>query len=120
MPNPKYDNIIKYYKDNTSYEYAYKPSRYDQNNCIIDEDGDTYRATYESVTIPKKTTDHYYVVEPPYENRLDLIAYKFYKSSLLYWVIAEASDLVDPFELPVGTLLRIPDYQSLYGIQGIL
>lgn len=118
-PNPNYDNIVKYYKEDKSLTYSYSPGRYDKVECVIDEDGNKYRSTYEPTSFPVRQTDHYYVVEPKYANRLDLVAYKFYHNPLLYWIIAEASNINNPLDLPVGTLLRVPDYQALYGYNSI-
>lgn len=117
---PNYDDIVKYYNYNEDTTYSCNTSRYAKTVCAIDEDNNKYRATYEITDFPVRQSDHYYVVEPKYENRIDLISYKFYHNSLLYWVIAEASNIYNPFIIPVGTLLRIPDYQSLYGYKGIL
>jgi nucleoid-associated protein YgaU len=41
--------------------------------------------------------------------RLGLLAHEHYGRAELWWVIADASDLIDPFDIPPGTELRIPD-----------
>lgn len=120
MSNPYSDNIIKYYDNDDSTTSSYNPSRYSKMKNVIDDEGDNYVQTYESIKFPPISSDHYYVVESKYKNRLDLVSYKFYGNPLLYWVIAEASNINNPLDIPTGTLLRIPDYQSLYGYKGIL
>lgn len=111
------DSIIKRYKSDVN---GYTTSRYKRLNRVIDNEGDEYIESYEDLVFPKRNDDKFYEVESKYENRLDLISYKFYGTPLLYWVIAEASELVDPQIVPVGTLLRIPNRQSLYGVGGKL
>lgn len=41
--------------------------------------------------------------------KLGLIAHEFYSDARLWWVIADASDIIDPFDIAAGTELRIPD-----------
>jgi hypothetical protein len=54
------------------------------------------------------TNDDYYVITTA-EDRLDLIAFDFYKDSSLWWVIASANALPgDSIYPPTGIQLRIP------------
>ena len=69
---------------------------------------------------PERSDDQYHLVEAGEENRLDLISYKFYGTALLYWVIAEASGIDDPFDVPAGITVRIPSKQALYGYKGVM
>ena len=48
------------------------------------------------------------------ENRLDIVATKFYNTPRYWWVIALANYIIDPFDIPIGTRLRIPPLISLY------
>lgn len=41
--------------------------------------------------------------------RLGAMAYEFYGTPALWWVIADASDVVDPSDIAPGTELRVPD-----------
>lgn len=111
------DQINKRYKSEVN---GYTTSRYKRLNRVVDNEDDEYIESYEEVIFPKRSDDQFYEVEAKYENRLDLISHKFYGTPLLYWVIAEASDLLDPQEIKTGTLLRIPNRQSLYGVGGKL
>jgi len=40
--------------------------------------------------------------------RLDLIAEQAYRDPQLFWIIAAANEIEDPFNVPEGTILRIP------------
>lgn len=40
-------------------------------------------------------------------NRLDLISWKYYKTPELFWVIAAVNNIIDPFNIEEGTVLRI-------------
>lgn len=70
--------------------------------------------------IPESSGDSYYIVTNTTFNRLDLIANKIYGSSIYWWAIARAnvSCLFDPFNIPIGTSLRIPSMSSIYSSYG--
>lgn len=95
-------------------------SRYRTSERLLNEDGEEYLETYDPIEIKSSNTDSFYIVEKGYEDRLDLISFKYYNNPLLYWVIAEASGITDPFHIPVGTVLRIPEKSSLFGINGVV
>lgn len=95
-------------------------SRYKRDNRLLDNDLNEYVETHRRKEIPKKDGDSFYVVTTSDEQRLDLISYKYYKTPMLWWVIAEASEIYDPFDVPIGTVLRIPDYSAIYGVGGVL
>lgn len=100
----------------------YNMSRYRKIKTLKDKDGNYYLATLypEDMYIPESDTDSWHQVTAGEEGRLDLIAYLYYNTPDLYWVIAYANDIDDPFDVKAGTILRIPSIQSLYGIGGIL
>ena len=93
-------------------------------NCDILKDVDTGEnllSTREPLDIPVRPDDTYHRVQSHEVCRLDLLAHQYYKNPLLWWVIASANDLYDPFEsIESGTILRIPSIESLYGNNGIL
>ena len=66
-----------------------------------------------------RSDDQLHQVEPGEENRLDLISNMYYGSPLYWWIIAEASGIFDPTVVPVGTVLKIPSKQSLFGNKGL-
>lgn len=81
-----------------------------------------YHKTIYKRGISKQEDDSYYVVENISQGRLDIIAQKYYGSASLWWVIAQANGSVifNPFNVPRGTTLRIPQLSSLYLTGGIL
>lgn len=116
MANKNFDNIVSSHSSNENYI----SSRYSRLNRVKDDVGDEYLETYESIPFPESTDDQYHLVELGEADRLDLISHKYYGTPLLYWVIAEASNIIDPMDVPAGTTLRIPSRQSLYGYKGVL
>lgn len=71
--------------------------------------------SWEPPTIPVLPNDRYVQVLPEWENRPDIISLEFYGTEQLYWVIAFANGMTDPFaETYIGRRLRIPDRENLY------
>lgn len=93
-------------------------------NCKILKDretGETLLATREITEISKKSDDLYHRISSHEVNRLDILAHIYYKNPLLWWVIAQANNIYDPLlPIEIGTLIRIPSLESLYGHDGIL
>lgn len=90
-------------------------SRYSMTDRIIDKDLNvTYHETYYRRLIPETNEDTYITVSEKNADRLDIIANEQYQYSLYWWVIAIANDIIDPFNIPAGTVLRIPPLSSLY------
>lgn len=92
-------------------------SRYRNLKRLVFDDNSKRIETMGEVEIPEKDGDIFYKVTPQYENRLDLVAYKFYHNPLYWWVIAYASDIKDPFNVPSDTILRIPSTTTLYSLE---
>lgn len=63
--------------------------------------------------IPLQDSDIYVVTQEG--DRLDSIAYQFYRDSSLWWIIAASNNIHDaPIALEDGTILRLPmDYLSI-------
>ena len=82
-------------------------SRYENNEVKTTNDG---RRVYRSKIypqIPLRDDDIYVATETG--DRLDTLAYQYYKDSSLWWIIASANNLHNaPFGLKDGTILRIP------------
>lgn len=83
-------------------------SRYNYCDYIQDEDGFLRLESQPPIEIQKSSDDTLYTVKSGEEGRLDLISYKFYGTPFLWWLIAYASNIVDPISVSVGTVLRIP------------
>lgn len=82
-------------------------SRYKNNTLKKLRDG---RAVYQSKIypdIPPRNDDIFIVVQEG--DRLDTIAYDYYKDQTLWWIIKSANNINDAvFTLKPGTVLRIP------------
>lgn len=93
-------------------------------NSTIYKDIQTGEVLLSSVVhadIPVLPNDTYHRVRSHETTRLDILAHTYYSNPLLWWVIAQANEIYDPFvPLEPGTLLRIPAIESLYGHSGIL
>ena len=108
--------IIKKYKDTSKNSF----SRYKNLSRVIDDGGYSYIETPDRIVIGEDKTDGFFKVEKGYENRIDLISYKFYSTTMLWWVIAEINDIRNPLLIEAGTILRIPTISRLSGIGGVL
>lgn len=97
-----------------------RTSRYRKLTRLLDSDNDKYVETSEPVTVPKSPTDTFHIVTMKDENRLDLISWQYYGNSLLWWIIAEASDIKNPFDVPRDTVLRIPDKSNIFGLNNLV
>lgn len=65
--------------------------------------------------IEEDPTDSIYVVRFGEENRLDLLSMRAYGTAHLWWVIAAANGVRDPFNNPIaGTNLRLPALSRIY------
>lgn len=92
--------------------------RYNQYDHIV-QNG---RKRLESFSMPEvlEVSGDYWVVPSTHQNRLDMIAHKFLGTPLLWWVIAMANDIKDPFNIPTGTSLLIPDEQTVLKFRRVL
>ena len=114
MSGSFYNEIRNNSRDNTD--------RYRSCKLLEDkETGEVLLSTREIVDIPVKSDDIYHRVKSHETSRLDVLAHKYYKNPLLWWVIAQANNITDPMKLlNPGDILRIPSIESLYGTNGIL
>lgn len=104
--------------DPRRYEFL---SRYSRTRRIDDTvNGVRYHETYNVKNIPTTNSDRYVTVDRHNENRIDVISFEMYGSSLYWWVIALANNIVDPFIIPLGSILRIPQISSLYSEGSVL
>lgn len=95
-------------------------SRYKNLRTIMDDKGRIYHESWNQKFVDLSAEDQYFVVTKVEENRLDIISLKFYDTPRYWWVISSANYIIDPFNVPVGTNLRIPPLISLYNKGGIL
>jgi hypothetical protein len=66
--------------------------------------------------ISSDQSDTVYIVQAGEEGRLDLIAAKLYQDPALWWLLAQANEIFDPFsptEMYAGMPLRVPQLQRI-------
>ena len=96
-------------------------SRYTNLRRLYDEEkGVYYHESWNQKFIDESAEDNFFTVTESEENRLDLVSYSYYGTANYWWAIAIANYIIDPFNVPVGTNLRIPPIVSLYNEGGIL
>lgn len=62
-------------------------------------------------SIPVSANDHWTTIKPGEESRLDLVSLRVYGNVSLWWVIAYANNIIDPFsEATVNKKLRYPPF----------
>lgn len=77
---------------------VYQPLQLKLVNGITREK--SYLGTYHTVTLRE-------------ENRLDIIANEEYGDQRLFWIIAMANNIIDPFDVKQGTVLKIPQIATV-------
>jgi hypothetical protein len=80
--------------------------RYDTIKILKNEEN---KRVYGSVIIPEvpESIDDIYIIAKE-SDRLDLLAYKYYKDATLWYIIAEANNIKGTFNIEPGTQIRIP------------
>ena len=82
-------------------------NRYDYTTTTKRWDGKPVYKTVIYPTIPMSDTDMYITVSD--ENYLDALAFKYYKDTSLWWIIAVANNLgKGKLSVEIDTQLRIP------------
>lgn len=86
-------------------------SRYVTTAQIRTESG-TRRAATTIIQIPESESDRYIKIISA--DRLDKLAYEFYKDMTMWWALAAANGLgKGTFLVPPGTVLRIPSINNI-------
>lgn len=106
--------MLEYSENN---EYKATDSRYKILRKITDDTDTSYLETQNQRFVPNDPGDTYYKVGHAETNRLDIIANTCYGNYTLWWAIALANEIIDPFSVPEGSILRIPSLTSLYSIK---
>ena len=85
-------------------------NRYDKIELQKDKDGRRFRKTTLLPVIEPELDDIYIIGQVG--DRLDNLAFKYYKDSSLWWIIARANGIGNgDFVVPIGKQIRIPAYQ---------
>lgn len=105
--------------DDTPYITSKEPnrplSRYNSSRNLMNDDGLVVQQSWDVPEIPVMESDRYFEVTVEFKHRPDLISLKYYGTEQLYWVIAAANDMTDPFaETTVGKKLRVPDRDYVF------
>ena len=125
----RYDVSPTYFAEAREYfkELEYYPSinyknvsRYRNLRTLMDTDGKIYHESWNQKFVDYSDGDQYFTVTKVEENRLDIVSQKYYGTPRYWWVIAIANYIIDPFDLAVGTNLRIPPILSLYNKGDVL
>ena len=83
------------------------PSRYNNTKVKISRDGKRVLRPTIYPKIPIKDSDIF--IYPKFGDRLDNLAYKYYKDTTLWWIIAKANDLDEAhIGLTLDEQIRIP------------
>lgn len=100
-----------------AFEIAVRENNLYVNGQVIDF-GEEQLLIREPLQIIGNELDRYHIVTE--FDRIDLIAWKYYKSvavdsSKYWWVIADANNIIDPFDLSefIGKNLLIPDLNRI-------
>lgn len=90
-------------------------SRYNKIRLLLNDDNIPVQETWDALDIPELPQDRLFKVTREVAHRPDLISLDYYGTEKLYWVIAYANKLTDPFaETIVGLQLRIPDRENIF------
>ena len=57
--------------------------------------------------------DAYHTVTAVDHQRPDLISYHYFGTVDYFWLILLANDIINPFDLPIGSILRIPSPETV-------
>jgi len=96
-------------------------SRYGNVRRILDKyNGIYYHETVSDYKVSEGQSDTFITVSKT-TNRLDVISNNVYGTPTYWWVIALANNIIDSFaEIPVGTVIRIPQLLDLYSKGNVL
>jgi DNA-binding beta-propeller fold protein YncE len=90
-------------------------SRYNKIRLLLTEGNIPVQETWEPPDIPELPEDRFFEVSREFANRPDLISLMFYGTEQLYWVIAYANSMTEPYaQTTVNKVLRIPDRENLF------
>src|SRR5574343_529251 len=82
---------------------------------IYEYDGKLFYETYDRPSVETNSfNDKIHVVQMGEEKNFPLISFLYYGTVELWWLIAEANDIGDPFDVHAGDTLVIPDLVSFY------
>lgn len=112
----RYEQLI--YQQPRIYKFI---SRYSRIRLIQDDIAQkVHHEIFPRRFIEKSNEDSSVQIDNVSENRLDIIANSFYGDPKYWWYIAQANNIIDPFDVPRDVVLRVPITSTLYTENGIL
>lgn len=81
---------------------------------IVDFGDSSPIITRKSIDYEKLPNDELHVVT--FYDTLDTLAGKKYGNSKLWWIIGDANKLISPFDLEVGKVIILPDWQTIQAL----
>lgn len=98
-------DLLVYERSDT--RYLYTPKVYDTNKKTI-------YSLFVKHGFVNTNDSIYHIVRGSEDNRLDLIANKYYSNPQYWWMIAMANNIIDPFVLVPGTTIIVPNIDAFY------
>jgi hypothetical protein len=95
-------------------------ARYAGSQIISFADGHpSFVAPWNSIRIGADPSDRLYQVGTGEEGRLDIIAWNVYGNENYWWILAQANDVMVPFEEPyAGDRIRVPSISRILNVLG--
>lgn len=87
-------------------------NRYKRAHYVKETTGDWIAAKERDLDTRPRNNDRFHTVIRG--ERMDLLAYRFWGDSRLWWVLATYNDRDWMFDLKPGDVLRYPTYETLY------
>lgn len=112
---------VSYYSVFTSTSYPEQSDYVDYNTYYmvdVDDSGYSENSFPRAIRTKLSSSENYIIIEKSNEDRLDFVAEEYLGNGRLWWVLAEYNLIVDPFNVPVGTRIQIPDISELYSRGG--
>lgn len=107
MPGAGFLNSNLLSKTELSNRYALTPT-------ILEDDKNVVYDVFVKPDIGESGADIYHTVDVSQEGRLDILAQLYYEDPSLWWMIAIANEIIDPFVVVAGSTVRIPSVSTYY------
>ena len=93
-----------------------KNSRYN-STTLFNVEGILFFNTWNKKKYTVTGNEQYYEVKASDAGRIDLVAFNLYGDVSLWWLLAYANGIIDPFvEIPVGTRLLVPLRNEVFNL----
>lgn len=121
-----YTSSVNFVPEQPATEFLFRPvisrlaARYAGATVVEMQDGRaSFVAPWNSINITPDITDQWIQIQAGMEGRLDIVAQQVYNRSDLWWCLAQANNILNPFEQPrAGDTIRIPTISRVSRILG--